>query len=58
MLQTKSSTQPQKPVILSGSRMLTPSEQELLRQDLKEAHDYGQKVFAHLRPPSNIHTPT
>ena len=32
------------------SEMLTPSELASLRQDAKEASDFGQKAFAHLRP--------
>ncbi len=39
-----------KPITSSDSEMLTPSEQESLRQWGKEALAYGRKAFAHLRP--------
>jgi hypothetical protein len=41
--------QPQKPDTSSVSEMLTPSEQESLRQDAKDLNAYGQKAFQHLR---------
>lgn len=34
----------------AASEMLTPSEIESLRQDLRESSAYAQKAFAHLRP--------
>ena len=38
-----------KPSTYTASEMLTPSEQESLRQDLKEASAYAEKAFSKIR---------
>jgi hypothetical protein len=45
------SLQPQKAEISIISEMLTPSEIEQLRQELKEDIAYLEKPYSHLKPP-------